>query len=69
MPQVIDGKSLTKREHEVWKAALKRAKEKSEIDDPGGWATNAVRNYRKNKAKARSKTARRLARVGKKRRA
>jgi hypothetical protein len=44
MPKIIDGKRVTKKEHEIWKGTKKRT-------GSGGKATNAVRRYRNRKRK------------------
>lgn len=39
MPKIIDGKALTRHEHEIWKAAFDNSKD-------GAIATAAVQKYR-----------------------
>lgn len=51
MPRTLHGKPLTDREHGIWQAAFNTAKAKG-ANEPGGKATQAVKNYRKNRKHA-----------------
>jgi len=51
MPRSLNGKKLTAHEHEIWRRAYESARRNPEIDEPGGVATNAVKQYRRNRRK------------------
>lgn len=50
MPRTLHGKKLSKREHEIWKAARKGAR-KSGAESPEAVATAAVKKSRWKKGK------------------